>query len=76
MPCRSTREDSQELLRTTRAGTHLLRSDRALVRLAELLDDTGVTSQILLASHKDDGKPGTEMHNLGNPLKEADKTSA
>jgi hypothetical protein len=49
--------------------THLFRSDRSLACLPEFVNYTWVTSKVLLASNKDDWQTGTEMHNLGNPLK-------
>lgn len=50
------------------AATHLLGGHWALVRLAKLLDDPRVPSEILLATDKDDGKSSTEMHDLRDPL--------
>lgn len=49
-------------------ATHLLRGNRPLVRLPELLNDSGVPPEILLAADEDDGKAGAKVHNLGNPL--------
>lgn len=49
-------------------STHLLRSDRLLAGLAELLDGLVVVAQILLAADEDDGKALTEVKDLRNPL--------
>ena len=49
-------------------STYLLGRHWTLVRLAKLLDNTGVPSQILLATNEDDGKACTKVHDLGNPL--------
>ena len=50
-------------------STYLLGRHWTLVRLAKLLDNTGVPSQILLATNEDDGKACTKVHDLGNPLR-------
>ena len=39
-----------------------------MVCLAKLLNHTGITSEILLASNQNDGETGTEVHDFGNPL--------
>jgi hypothetical protein len=49
--------------------TYLLRGDRLLRGLGELLDSLGVVAQILLAADKDDGKALAEVENFGNPLR-------
>ena len=48
--------------------THLLRRDRLLAGLAELLNGLVVISQILLTTNQDDGKSLTEVKDLGDPL--------
>lgn len=48
--------------------TYLLRGDRLLRGLGELLNSLGVVAQILLAANKDNGKTLAEVQNLGNPL--------
>jgi hypothetical protein len=50
--------------------TYLFRSDRSLACLPEFFNYTWVASKVLFASNKDDRQTSTEMHNLGNPLKE------
>lgn len=49
-------------------STHLLRGDRLLAGLAELLDGLVVVAQILLAADEDDGETLAKVKNLGNPL--------
>jgi hypothetical protein len=49
--------------------TYLLRGDRLLRGLGELLDSLGVVTQILLAADEDDGKALAEVENFGNPLR-------
>ena len=39
-----------------------------MVCLAKLLNHTGITSEILLASNQNDGETGAEVHDFGNPL--------
>ena len=51
-----------------RKVTYLLRSNRPLVGLPELLNHSGVAPEILLAADEDDGETGAEVHDLGNPL--------
>lgn len=53
-----------ELVRTT----HLFRRHRALAGLPKLLNHTGVTSEVLLASNENDGQASAEVHHLGDPL--------
>lgn len=48
--------------------TYLLRSHWSLVRLPQLLNHPGITSEILLAGDQDNGKTGAKMHNLRDPL--------
>lgn len=50
--------------------TYLLRGDRLLAGLAELLDGLVVVTQILLAADENDGKTLAEVQNFGNPLQE------
>lgn len=47
---------------------YLLRSDRTLICLAELLNHSGLTSEILLATDQDDGQTSAEMSYFGDPL--------
>lgn len=51
-----------------RGATHLLGRDWALVCLAQLLDNSRVPPEVLLATDKDDRKASTEVHHLGDPL--------
>jgi len=46
----------------------LLGSHGSLIRLSQLVDNTRVTSKILLASNENDGQTSTEMHDLRDPL--------
>lgn len=48
--------------------TYLLRGDRLLRGLVQLLNGLGVVAEILLASNQDDGKALAEVKNLGDPL--------
>lgn len=48
--------------------SYLLGGHGLLARLAELLDDLVVVSQILLAANENDGKALAEVQNLGDPL--------
>jgi len=57
------------------AGTDLLsdchtlfRGHRTLVGLPEFVDGLGVTSQVLLATNKDDRQASAKVHDLGDPL--------
>jgi hypothetical protein len=50
------------------AITYLLRSHRPLVRLPQLLNHSGITSEILLAGNQNCRKTGAEMHHLRDPL--------
>lgn len=52
----------------TGGRTYLLRGDRLLRGLGELLNSLGVVAQILLATNKDNGETLAEVKNLGNPL--------
>ena len=54
--------------RNSGIATYLLWGNRPLIRLPQLLDDSRVTSQILLAANQNDWETGAEVHNLGNPL--------
>lgn len=47
---------------------HLFGSDWPLAGLPELLDDSGLASEILLAADKDDGQASAEVHHLRDPL--------
>ena len=47
---------------------YLLRSDRLLRGLVQLLDGLLVVAQILLAADEDDGQAGAEVQDLGDPL--------
>ena len=51
-----------------RLETYLLWRDWPLVGLPELLNNSLVAAEILLAAHEDDGETGAEVHDLGNPL--------
>ena len=51
-----------------RKVTYLLRSNRPLVGLPELLNHSGVAPEILLTANENDGETGAEVHDLGNPL--------
>ena len=44
-----------------------------MVCLAKLLNHTGITSEILLASNQNDGETGAEVHDFGNPLEIAEE---
>ena len=57
--------DGANLLRNRHT---LLGADRPLARLAQLLNNLGVSSQILLASDKDDGQILAEVEHLRDPL--------
>ena len=41
-----------------------------MIRPPQLLDDTRITPKILLTCNENNWKTMTEMHDLGNPLKE------
>ena len=58
----------ERVKRYDKTVTDLLRGDRPLVGLPELLNHSGVPPEILLASDEDDGKALAEVHDLGNPL--------
>ena len=47
---------------------YLFGRDGALIRLAELLDDSGVPSEILLAADENDGTASAEVKYLRVPL--------
>lgn len=47
---------------------YLLRSDRLLRGLVQLLDGLLVVAQILLAADEDNGEALAEMKDLGDPL--------
>ena len=51
-----------------RLETYLLWRDWSLVGLPELLNNSLVAAEILLAAHEDDGEPSAEVHDLGDPL--------
>lgn len=51
-----------------RSPTHLLRGDRLLAGLAELLNSLVVVAQVLLATNENDRKTLAEVKDLGNPL--------
>ena len=51
-----------------RLETYLLWRDWPLVGLPELLNNSLVAAEILLAAHEDDGETGAEVHDLRNPL--------
>ena len=51
-----------------RFETYLLRRDWPLVGLPELLNNSLVAAEILLAANEDDGETGAKVHDLGNPL--------
>lgn len=48
--------------------THLLRRDRLLGGLSQLLLCLGVVSKVVLAADEDDGKTLAEVKDLGDPL--------
>ena len=48
--------------------TYLLWRDWPLVSLPELLNNSLVATEILLAANEDDGETGAEVHDFGNPL--------
>jgi hypothetical protein len=52
------------------AVTYLLRSNRLLGGLVQLLNGLLVEAQILLATNEDDGQALAEVQNLGDPLRE------
>lgn len=52
--------------------TYLLRGYRSLARLLELVDYSSVTSEVVLAANKNDGKTSAEVHHLRNPLDSGD----
>ena len=56
--------------RDRKRRTYLLGSDWPLVRLPELVNNTGVAPEILLAANENDGETSAEVHNLGDPLHE------
>lgn len=50
------------------ATTYLFWADRPLTRLTKLLDDLGVSAQVLLAADEDDGQILAEMQHFADPL--------
>ena len=48
--------------------TYLFWGDRPLVGLAELLNNSLVAPEILLAANKNDGETRAEVHDLRDPL--------
>ena len=66
----SAAKPQQEQTGTAKWRKYLLGGDWPLVRLPELVNNTGVAPEILLATDENDGETGAEVHNLGNPLYE------
>ena len=53
---------------------YLLRSDWSLVAPPKLLDDSGVTPDVLLATNEEDGETTAEVLDFGDPLKASQVT--
>lgn len=68
-------ERRRKRLRSAESGTYLLGGDRSLTCLPKLLNDTRVTSEILLASNENDRQTSAEVHDFGNPLQVSHRMS-